>query len=514
LSRLREYSNAKTRNMYAKSHEKHQSENALRTAMQHSLSNEMRGREISQDHSASYSNFGMLRRVRSNSASIDISSNIIDHDLVRLSKTNRILSKLAPALGLKLEQTEVRVDEEARQRNKAQGTDGLMKRGKIYLHPDTYKPDTAASKALLCHEAAHAVQCQKGSARLNSLIPYDNMAEMEARATGRAFADGRTLQPIRQQLSSREIEMGGHNRLERAGLETFIPIRLAGLEAGGGLPVGNYEIMPGAISNVYTESINEEEVIRLHDSIFNVMVTSNPWRGYNKETVRMASLGGALFESLARTPLESWGDTITELQSEEEASIGMFQAYPQFTARALVNPALRRWMLQHGDPAAQDFIQSLHHFIRSLHAGGELPPEERPTMVPYNLPQTPIIEGRIPESVIRGRLRGTNSPIFNSIYLSMAGKIQHTLYAIMELDRANPVMRLLPPPQQLRIWMDYETDDCDNAYYARGDFQREHLERGTGEPIDLRSYGSSQRHVMAHLGFDVWQEDSIPNPPR
>ena len=106
----------------------------------------------------------------------------------------------------------------------------------------------------------------------------------------------------------------------------------------------------------------------------------------------------------------------------------------------------------------------------------------------------------------------------NSFYLSLAGKIQHTLFAIMELDRANPVMRILPQSQQLRIWMDYETDDVENEYYANGTFQDDHEREPAGAPINLHNRdtapnGSAQRLVMDHLGFSVWQESTIPNPP-
>ena len=105
----------------------------------------------------------------------------------------------------------------------------------------------------------------------------------------------------------------------------------------------------------------------------------------------------------------------------------------------------------------------------------------------------------------------------NSFYLSLAGKIQHTLFAIMELDRANPVMRILPQSQQLRIWMDYETDDVENEYYSTGEFQREHESEPPGALINLHNrgtapHGSAQRHVMVHLGFSVWEGSEIPNP--
>lgn len=106
----------------------------------------------------------------------------------------------------------------------------------------------------------------------------------------------------------------------------------------------------------------------------------------------------------------------------------------------------------------------------------------------------------------------------DSFHLSLAGKIQHTLFAIMELDRANPVMRILPQSQQLRIWMDYETDDVVNEYYATGEFQAEHERELPGALINLHNRdtaprGSAQRHIMAHLGFSVWEESTIPNPP-
>ena len=185
--------------------------------------------------------------------------------------------------------------------------------------------------------------------------------------------------------------------------------------------------------------------------------------------------------------------------------MGLFQAYPQYVARALTNPTLRQWMWEHGDSTARQFIGRL--------PGGELPAEQQPTMTPYVVPQPRPNLAPMRETFLRGRMRGTTSPIMNSFYLSLAGKIQHTLHAIMELDHANPVMRVLPQSQQLRIWMDYETDDVVNEYYANRGFQAEHEREPASTPINLHNRDTAPNGSAQRLGFSVWQESTIPNPP-
>lgn len=414
----------------------------------------------------------------------------------RCSQTKHTVGSIAPNLGLQMPAIPVYIDGKARSLTRSHGANGLMISGNIYLDPDTYRPESVAGKAILTHELAHLAQYRKGG-RINSTIksPYlQNLsAEFEAREAGKAVRAGMLPKVPRESLASPDSVMAAHTDEEQASLEHFIPERLSEIGQRAGLS-------------------SEEALIQAHDQLFYVMVPTATWRGYDRENVRRASLGGAIFELLARTPWEDVGDYVREALGGSEASMGLFQAYPQFVARSLTNPAMRQWIWEHGDPVARRFIESL--------PGRELPGEQRPTMTPYTVPapQTGPNLAPMGETFIRRHLRGTDSPVTESFYLSLSGKIQHTLFAIMELDRTNSVMRSLPQSQQLRIWMDYETDDVVNEYYATGEFQREHEREPSGAPIDLHNrssapQGSAQRHVMAHLGFSVWEESAIPNPP-
>ncbi|MCP5242067.1 MAG: DUF4157 domain-containing protein [Burkholderiales bacterium] len=415
---------------------------------------------------------------------------------VRRFQMNDTVESIAPRLGLQMPTIPVYIDGKARSLTRSYGADGLMISGNIYLNPDTYRPESVAGKAVLTHELAHLAQYRKGGRNNNtfkSAFLQNLSAEFEAREAGKAIRAGTLPRAPRESLASPDSVMAAHTDEEQASLEYFIPQRLSEIGQRAGMS-------------------SEEALIQAHDQLFYVMVPTATWRGYDRENVRRASLGGAIFELLARTPWEDFGDYVSEALGGSEASMGLFQAYPQFVARSLTNPAMRQWMWEHGDPVARRFIENL--------PGRELSGEQRPTMTPYTVPapQTGPNLAPMGETFIRRRLRGTDSPVTESFYLSLAGKIQHTLFAIMELDRTNPVMRSLPQSQQLRIWMDYETDDVVNEYYATGEFQREHEREPSGAPIDLHNrssapQGSAQRHVMAHLGFSVWGESTIPNPP-
>ncbi len=461
-------------------------------------------------------NHGVLRHLGSQDKlrKPDRFGNVVDDDIMRAAKTTTILDNLAPAVGLRSNSVKIHVDEEARRRTEAHRADGLMDAGKVYLNPNTYDPTRISSKALLAHEITHLAQREKGSSTPVSAMPSKVATETEAFVTGAAFAAGRSVCPPVQHLSSTAVAAGD--------IEERVTAMLPSIGADIGL--------------------DRNGVIALHNSIFDIMVPSNPWRGYNKETVRKATLGSAIFEYAARGPDDFYGayfqtgSVVRSVlhflgQTEAEPSLGPFQAYPTMTARALTNPTLRQWMRQHGDRRTQGFIRGIEEAWlvetgRMTEPGTSLrSAEERPTMVPYLSPIGRTFQGRIPESFIRSRLLGgfvtggSTSPIQSSNALSMAGKIALTLHYIQFLNERNPAIQLLPEDQQLRIWMDFETGNCHRPYYEQGDFQEacEQVEPAQSDRIYLNLGAGphpGQILVMTDLGFNVYRESDIPNPLR
>ncbi len=460
-------------------------------------------------------NHGVLRHLGSQDklCEPDRLGNVVDDDIMRAAKTTTILDNLAPAVGLRPNSVKIHVDEEARRRTEAHRADGLMEGGKVFLNPTTYKPDTLEGKSLLGHEMVHVAQRNNVGIQFNSILPYGVAAEAEATAFGNSFATGdHTNVPV-ESLSSTAVARGHRSEAQVILLEQYITQRISSIQRSLRSETG----------------MSLSGVIRAHDALFDVMVPSSHFlvqRGYNKETIRRATLGSAVYEALARVPGESEADIYSAAYSElrgggREASMGPFQAYPVFTARALVNPEVREFLARSGDVYSRGFVE----LIEREYEGS-----------------------RMPESFIRSRLQGPSNVMLRSTGLTLAGKIALTLHVIKELDDHNPVIRSLgyddsgrfsgevQLEQQLRIWMDYETDFCDHSYYASGRFQQAHLctyppivgeeqpdprfamrrEIVRGTHINLRSdseEGSVQRHVMRHLGFNVWNRGEIYNPP-
>lgn len=110
----------------------------------------------------------------------------------RQAATRRLIARLAPELGLRSEQVDVRVDAAAKQRTEEAGASGLMVGGLILLHPAHYEPSAESGRALLAHEMVHLAQhVLAGTGRVGSSVA----AEREARTMAAAFGRGASLTP-------------------------------------------------------------------------------------------------------------------------------------------------------------------------------------------------------------------------------------------------------------------------------------------------------------------------------
>lgn len=280
--------------------------------------------------------------------------------------------------------------------------------------------------------------------------------------------------------------------------------------------------------------MNDTDIISLHDPIFNILIPTDMWRGYAKPSLRKTTLGSACYEHNAINPYTDWFGKHAETGSlrrslghrlemtEPEPSLGPFQAYPTFVARALTNPQLPQWMLHPNNIVADSLAQTT---VSNL--GLRCYRSPTPTMLPEAPPRIIFPEFHSRESVIRTQLLGgENSPIYRSPALSMAGKIALTLHYISYLNDRNPVIQELEENQKLRVWMDYETGNCHRDHFKFGHFQSAHERTSAGDYIPLRCGTcphEGQNSIMERLGFQVWNpsteamvdddgEDMVPNP--
>ncbi len=83
---------------------------------------------------------------------------ILDADTVRAQLTRRLLTELAPALGLDLSRLRITVNAAGGARIDARGASGLQEHNTILLHPARYRPHTREGRHLLAHEAVHHAQ--------------------------------------------------------------------------------------------------------------------------------------------------------------------------------------------------------------------------------------------------------------------------------------------------------------------------------------------------------------------
>jgi hypothetical protein len=118
-----------------------------------------------------------------------------DADARRRALTAELLAELAPRLGLRPDELDVRVDAEARRRTEAGGARGVMSDGIVWLHPDRYDPSRPDGRSLLGHEVAHVAQRRVtgpgGESFGRSAVaggPTLRRAESEAAAIAGAFA--------------------------------------------------------------------------------------------------------------------------------------------------------------------------------------------------------------------------------------------------------------------------------------------------------------------------------------
>ncbi|WP_428261666.1 eCIS core domain-containing protein [Haliangium sp.] len=114
-----------------------------------------------------------------------------DLDEAAWSTHERRLAELAHVLGLSEEAPDIRIDDDAKARNQAQHSAGLLADGIVYLHPDRYRPGTAEGTYLLAHELVHLGQRRLGEAQTARAHP--SAAEREAHDLASAFAEGRPV---------------------------------------------------------------------------------------------------------------------------------------------------------------------------------------------------------------------------------------------------------------------------------------------------------------------------------
>lgn len=110
-------------------------------------------------------------------------------------KDKKNVKKLASDLGLNFEYVKVYINEESKHRTEANGANGLMDCGMIYLNPLAYVPNTIEGKSLLGHELAHLAQRNNRKRPGNAHRFLLQSAEAEAAAIGSAFAHQQIVWP-------------------------------------------------------------------------------------------------------------------------------------------------------------------------------------------------------------------------------------------------------------------------------------------------------------------------------
>ena len=146
---------------------------------------------------------GKKSRARKRYASGDVEAPIIDSDEDRADRTRELLMHLTRAIGLNPSDVEVHVTDEARDRTRARGANGLMADGRVYLNPESYDPGTPEGRQLLAHEVLHVAQTRLRGDGANEAPAHE--AELEAADLAAEFAGGQLSRRPRMPLSADQI---------------------------------------------------------------------------------------------------------------------------------------------------------------------------------------------------------------------------------------------------------------------------------------------------------------------
>jgi hypothetical protein len=130
-----------------------------------------------------------------------------DDDLGRAAGTRRLVAELAPRLGLRPEDVDVRMDEDACARAGAIGTSGLMQDGRIFLRPTAFDPQEAQGRELLAHELTHVAQREAGKGG-RPLAPA-SAAEVEAHGLATRLAAGQGVAAVQYGLPLERLAAHG-----------------------------------------------------------------------------------------------------------------------------------------------------------------------------------------------------------------------------------------------------------------------------------------------------------------
>ncbi|MBI3228891.1 MAG: DUF4157 domain-containing protein, partial [Burkholderiales bacterium] len=117
---------------------------------------------------------------------------IKDEDQARAMLTQWLLESLAPALGLRVQQIQIHIDQEAEDKLAPRQAGGMVEDGKIYLHPAKFQPQHSAGRYLLVHELSHLAQ-----QNLPVLHGVDQLARQHAESEAHVIASRFAYQALR-----------------------------------------------------------------------------------------------------------------------------------------------------------------------------------------------------------------------------------------------------------------------------------------------------------------------------
>ncbi|MCP4127239.1 MAG: DUF4157 domain-containing protein [Gammaproteobacteria bacterium] len=119
-------------------------------------------------------------------------SNTAEQSVDQCRATEHLASEIAGLLGLSLRHLDISVDTAAQRETEQRGVQGLVKHGKVLLHPHFFNPHNKTGRYLLGHELTHIAQLQSQRTRHGKAVPVGKQShEHEAHHIASLIADQR-----------------------------------------------------------------------------------------------------------------------------------------------------------------------------------------------------------------------------------------------------------------------------------------------------------------------------------